>query len=220
MSLWEVVSPPIMEPVERTSFGSLETNAGNIMKTASVRSRDFLVRVCACLLFLAVVRPATAQPRPFQDRSYECVFVPGGITWTDAKREAESRSYLGWPGFLATDTSPAENTFLTSTFRGCSPNPVWLGGISRHEEFPGGPVIWTWNYTGEAQLYTRWAPGEPEQGSIVELSLTNGDWTHGDLTKVNFGYIVEYLAVPEPSTSLLVLGGLECFIARKARWKR
>ena len=45
---------------------------------------------------------------------YEVVHVPGGITWDAAKSEAESRSYMGVPGYLATITSLAESQLICS----------------------------------------------------------------------------------------------------------
>ena len=85
-------------------------------------------------------------------------FVPGALTWIDAKAKSESMG-----GHLATITSKQENDFLLQAFQlQLSPaattlkaSMIWLGGI---EEKPGAG--WKW-VTGEPFQFTAWMPGEP-----------------------------------------------------------
>jgi hypothetical protein len=53
---------------------------------------------------------------------YEFVVSPS-ITWTDAKNEAEGKSYYGLQGYLTTITSASENAFITQKLKGFG----WIG---------------------------------------------------------------------------------------------
>ncbi|MGC4072095.1 MAG: fibronectin type III domain-containing protein [Nibricoccus sp.] len=58
-----------------------------------------------------------------------------GITWTAAKAAAESRRFYGMQGYLATITSAAENTFITTKLVGQG----WMGASDAAQE-----SIWRW----------------------------------------------------------------------------
>ena len=73
-------------------------------------------------------------------------------TWEEAQAEAES---LG--GNLVTINAPAEETWLKDTF-GTS-DEFWIGLTDKDTE---GTFEWA---SGEAVLYTNWAPGEPNNGN-------------------------------------------------------
>ena len=62
---------------------------------------------------------------------YEIVSPSGGITWTDARVEAESSSYLGTPGHLVTVTSQAEWDFVHGTFQ---EGYTWIGLTDEEQE--------------------------------------------------------------------------------------
>jgi hypothetical protein len=65
--------------------------------------------------------------------------------------------HLGVQGYLATITSEAENTFVTTQLGNTS--GAWLGG----EQLPDSPEPgggWQW-ITGEPWVYTKWDGGEP-----------------------------------------------------------
>jgi hypothetical protein len=134
---------------------------------------------------------------------YEAVLVPGGITWDQAKKEANDRG-----GHLATISSEEENQFVYDLFRGDgrfwysdgagnSEGP-WLGGyqLEGSTEPAGG---WAW-VTGEPFLYTNWASREPDNGQGRESRLNFFDWGHSQSQTWNditdsfaaLGYIIEW----------------------------
>lgn len=97
---------------------------------------------------------------------YKAVYVPKGISWTEAKAAAEQEG-----GYLATLTSSKENDFVFSLIdderfwylvvsgAGKSYRGPWIGGYQEEgaREPDGG---WKW-VTGEEFRYTRWASGQP-----------------------------------------------------------
>ena len=159
---------------------------------------------------------------------YEALYVaPGGsgITWDDARAIADSRSYIGLSGYLATVTSQGENDFLLANFGVSTLHGYWLGGFQPvGSTEPGGN--WQW-VTGEAWSYTNWQPGEPndyymgEWGGPPAGSSENAlhyqfanrtgklAWNDFPNSAYGSGYIVEYGApvVPEPISSILFVTG-------------
>ena len=81
-----------------------------------------------------------------------------GTGWEDAQMLAESASYLGAQGHLATIGSAEENDFIANLLE--PDKSYWLGGSqsSGGEEPTGG---WGWA-TGEAWGYENWAGGAPD----------------------------------------------------------
>jgi hypothetical protein len=153
------------------------------------------------------------------------------LTWTQAKAEAEARTYLGVPGYLATLTSAAEQQFVETLLVPRDYEAyLWIGGF----QLPGSPEPaggWTW-VTGELWDYTHWAtghlpwlgdePSDPGNGQdVLVMWFDNrfgqfGEWAdHFDSTEhLVVGYVVEY--VPEPATlGLLVAGGLSLLRRRR-----
>ena len=143
-------------------------------------------------------------------------------TWESAKLNAESLTYMGQQGHLATITTSQETQFIVNNLP-MNAHPVglvWIGGYqqSGSPEPAGG---WQW-VTGEPFSYTNWASGEPNNTMNVEswlafyadpLSIFGslGQWTD-----LGSGWpmwsIVEYEPsmnsnIPEPvSLALLGLG--------------
>ncbi|OAI18648.1 hypothetical protein A1359_04640 [Methylomonas lenta] len=75
------------------------------------------------------------------------------LDWVDAKNFAESLTFLGGSGYLATVTSQNEDDFLWNTL---GAQGSFLGGI----DTSGNETNWQW-VTGEAFSYTNWVTGEP-----------------------------------------------------------
>jgi hypothetical protein len=83
----------------------------------------------------------TTYTAPLQFGSNYFVYISDpGISWAPAEAAAESMSYLGATGYLATPTSAAENDFLlslvTTTYSDFS--GAWLGGELFGGVGPGG----------------------------------------------------------------------------------
>jgi hypothetical protein len=91
---------------------------------------------------------------------YEAVTISEGISWADAQKYAASHG-----GYLATITSPRENTFIfklinSPQFWLMSPNGnswgPWLGGIYAPKMNPGGEP-WQWVHHEGPFHYTNWS---------------------------------------------------------------
>jgi len=134
------------------------------------------------------------------DHYYEFVSDPG-IHWTAAKPAAESRSYSGLNGYLATVNSSGENDFISSKLSG----EGWMGASDAASEnawcWVTGPEAGTqfWSGTGGGSVvggcYNNWQSKEPNNhGSGEDYAHFRGDGSWNDYagtTSVG-GYVVEY----------------------------
>ena len=124
-------------------------------------SGRFVLRsvTCLCLLHhvsgalygLPVYSPATGH-------YYEARYASHDLDWASAKVEAESRSYLGVSGHLATITSQAEQDFLATL-------PAWTGSawIGAYQPQGSGEPDGNWQWvTGEPWGFAAWGPGQPD----------------------------------------------------------
>lgn len=148
---------------------------------------------------------------------YEYVSLGGSVnTWTEARADALSRTYLGLSGYLATVTSSAENNFLSSSI---SSSTGYIGGSDEATEgiwkWMDGPEAGTVFYgTGAASgSFTQWNPGEPNNVNDEDYLHTNFGTAAGwnDIPNAGWtaGYFVEYsAAVPEPGSLALVALGM------------
>ena len=126
---------------------------------------------------------------------YEVINVDGGISWTDAKVDAESRG-----GNLATITSASEKETILDNIGGVD-GFMWIGATD--EETEGS---WKW-VTGENWDYTNWSGGEPNNAGNEDYAVAGwgggGSWN--DLP--NSWGISRYLM--ESSQTDSSTGGLE-----------
>jgi len=136
-----------------------------------------------------------------------------GITWTDAKVAAETRTYFGLQGYLATITSTDEAQLSGEQATGAG----WIGGSDAASEgvwkWETGPetgtVFWNGLANGSTPNFAFWNTGEPNQlgdEDYAHITAPNvgivGSWN--DLSNTgsqsgNFqpkGYIVEYGGTP------------------------
>jgi hypothetical protein len=151
-----------------------------------------------------LLEPATSNtihgrigaPVPFSGTGhhYDVVNVPEGISWTDARQQAQSLTYNGMAGHLVTITSKSENDFIFGTLVGqTSASALWLGGY-QSPQTTDPAANWNW-VTNEPWEYTNWSGGEPnDHNSNDETYLTiwcySGKW-NDSWVKMQ-GYIVEY----------------------------
>ncbi len=143
------------------------------------------------------------------DHYYE--FIDSNVTWADAFKAAQSMSFMGMTGYLATVTSAGENRFASVTVAGSV--LAWLGASD-----DGHEGTFTWRdgpENGQALTYTNWNPNEPNNCCGGENYLqtnwaTPMGWNDhggpGNAGQVN-GFLVEFSAntVPEPASLALVM---------------
>src|SRR5690606_1132976 len=100
---------------------------------------------------------------------------------------------------------------------------VWLGGFQLPGSVEPGEG-WSW-VTGEPFSYSNWDPGQPSDsggnpwGAHQDLLIMWSGGTWNDITGPDgaAGYIIEYEAVPEPSTFALSIAGLFIFAQLRRR---
>lgn len=132
------------------------------------------------------------------------LYVPSvGIRWTDAKVAAETSTYYGLKGYLATLLSADEAKLSGEQASGTG----WIGGSDAETE-----GVWKWvtgPEAGTVMSYTFWNTGEPNnQGDEDYAHITQpgigikGSWNdlsnNGDASG-NYqpkGYVVEYGGMP------------------------
>jgi len=140
-----------------------------------------------------------------------------GITWTDAKAEAATRTYFGLRGYLATLTSAEEAKLCGEQAAGAG----WIGGTDEESEGVwkwvtgpegenGGTIFWNGAVNGTSPNYANWNNNEPnntnggeDYAHITDPSIgIRGAWNDlrvmGDPpgTYHPKGYIVEYGGMP------------------------
>jgi hypothetical protein len=176
--------------------------------------------IALCVLLLS---PSRSEAAPIlgpvlgngEQHYYDLIY--GFKTWTAAKAEAETLSYLGAFGHLVTIENAAENA-VVNTLRGvCISNPggclfssVWIGYSDAAVE---GTFVWV---TGEPTVYTNWAPGEPNNsGGNEDFAHMGAAGLWNDIPNAHGGaglqgYVIEYpvSAVPLPPAFALFATGL------------
>ena len=157
---------------------------------------------------------------------YEVISAPGGITWDDANAAATAAE-----GYLATITSQQENDFVFGLvdFPQFWDDPIignrgpWLGGF-QSPPTTDPSANWQW-VTGEPWSYTNWASLQPNdfQGEVEDKlhfvepsaggtrSPTWNDIRNFDPGGRPIAYVLE--SVPEPSTFVLLAGGIFMLLA-------
>jgi hypothetical protein len=146
-------------------------------------------------------------------------YVPSlGITWTDARAAAQTQSYGGQQGYLATVPNAEVNNLIASRIEGAS--NVWFGGEAIDDE-DGYARVWEWvdgpragdhftrclnnafsqvcSFTDMDGLFSNWAGGEPnnfgtgEWYPVTNYSGTIGQWNDFPNNPAGItGYVVEY----------------------------
>ncbi|NOU36638.1 MAG: hypothetical protein HOO88_07700 [Kiritimatiellaceae bacterium] len=149
---------------------------------------------------------AQAAPVEWGGHYYELIGSNG--TWDQAKTAAESLSYSGYIGHLATLNSEAEFNFVKSMSALGAWNISWVGA---HKV--GSDYVWvngegTVDFSGWST--SPWASGQPDGN--VGVAITGSGY--GSNLRTQSGtcgeYMVEYgAAIPEPASALMIgLGGL------------
>jgi hypothetical protein len=155
---------------------------------------------------------------------YDRVDIQTGLTWDQARIDAETKFHQGVQGHLMTITSQGEadlwETLYTKTPLPDAGNDRFWIGAYQPPESPEPAGNWRW-ITGEPWGFTNWGNLEPNNHGNEDVGHSNilsGQWNdlNRDFTFWNGGYLVEY-PVPEPATlTLLTLGGLAIIRRRRS----
>ncbi len=190
------------------------------------------------LVLMAVFASHSVWAMPYYnaDNGHYYEVFRGGYTWESANTEANSRTYKGLQGHLATITSAVENQWIyenlqddTGTFLA---DGTFIGATDTATE-----GTWAW-VTGETFSFTDWVPGEPNSWAGTEEDYLMiwwnqagqtsspgwNDTTNNPAASVNFemGYLIEYevgsgFNVPVPAAIWLFVSGMAVLAIRKTR---
>lgn len=141
-------------------------------------------------------------------------YIPNvGITWSNAKTAAETSTYYGLQGYLATITAADEAQLSGEQAAGAG----WIGGSDEATEgvwrWMTGPetgmIFWNGGINGSSPNFANWNNGEPNNANNEDYAhvtapgvgipgswndLSNTGETSGDYQPK--GYIVEYGGMP------------------------
>jgi hypothetical protein len=93
----------------------------------------------------------------FEYNGHEYALTESSGNWEVADVEALSNG-----GYLTAIGSAEEYQFLVNTFAAPTDAPIWIGFTDSQTEGD-----WNWS-NGEAVTYTKWMPGEPNNGLLGE----------------------------------------------------
>ena len=167
--------------------------------------KTFVLGMIGLALLLGGGRWANAQVLFFAGTGHYYEAVASPVNWGDARDAAAARTYLGLPGHLVTINSPAEQTFINSSFPVTQTAVYWIGAYQDKTgpgfSEPAGGFRWV---TGEPWQYTAWNSGEPNNAGGFGPSedfvilASNGFWNDfGTAITTANGYLVEY-ELPRP----------------------
>ncbi|PQJ80263.1 T9SS type B sorting domain-containing protein [Polaribacter porphyrae] len=155
---------------------------------------------------------------PLTGHFYEFVERPN-ILWTQARVEAETRTYFGRKGYLATLTSQEEADFVGKQASGAG----WIGGSDQETEGEwkwvtgpeAGTIFWRGQISGTTPNFAFWNRGEPNNFNDEDYAhITDpdvgifGSWNDlpnegGTGLFIPKGYLVEYGAPGDPSLQIV-----------------
>lgn len=157
------------------------------MKEYPFRFNGFMVCITVfCFLLISSSASILAAPvlNPSNGNYYEFIEVDN-LSWADAKAYAETLSYNGMPGHLATIGSKKEADFIQDNFRtlfsvGSPCRFAWLGSYQL-EDSPAPDANWFWVTGGSPEtihLIDGWGWGQ--QGENIYNDPEPGDCCPSD----------------------------------------
>lgn len=180
-------------------FGN-QTNVNNALAAMTISMGS--VKTAVKIALEATAYDADYKYNPVNKHFYR--YVPGNITYADAKSAAANYSFKGKTGYLVTITSESENNFINNNING---NNIWVALTDVVTEgvwiIDAGPENGTIIKTQNGQLlgnvngqYNNWCSGEPNNVNNEDYTATkwNGGTCWNDLPNAWAdvqGYIVE-----------------------------
>jgi Lectin C-type domain len=197
-----------------------------------------LLSFCALAGLVSLAHSSAAAPIQWSGNGHYYEYIEAPLSpWTTANAAANSLSFAGLSGHLATITSAEENAFVVSL----TPEVQAVGNEVLQAIHLGayratiGPALtdgWAW-VTGEPFTYTNWAPPfEPnnfDEPYLAMWMVTNisyrarGTWNDATNSgQLMAGYVVEYdeFAVPEPAALPALAVAALALLARGRRAAR
>ncbi len=171
--------------------------SNRVRRTQSFRGHT--TALAGMLGLLLASNTTDAVPVMFSGNGHYYEVISNALPWQEASDTADATVFAGVTGHLATITSEAENTFITSLLPGLA-GPVWIGGFqSPQAQEPAAD--WQW-VTGEPFVYTNWGPGEPNNSNRLNLDedalmigwpvSSQQLWNDGVAAGGLVGHIIEY----------------------------
>jgi parallel beta-helix repeat protein len=197
--------PPLLRPC---SMGSPTVNRSAHGRITMKRTPLFILSITVVLCWSMTV---SAAPVKWAANGHYYDVVDAPMSWAAAKTAAESTTFLGVPGHLATVNTVEENLFLTATFGPDRLHLRWLGAFQPpgSGEPAGG---WSW-ITGEPFAFNNWwLPGEPNNSFGTEnalvfdhgVSASGKSWNDLTGTWLVRGYVVEFPVSSAPFADVQV----------------
>ena len=160
---------------------------------------------------------AHADPLEWGGHYYE--LIGEGLTWDNAKTAAEGLSYNGYIGHLATLNSEEEYSFVASSLGLGDWNISWVGAHKVGSDYVWANDEGSLDFSGWSA--SPWASGHPN-GDDVGVAITGSGYGSVLVSQPQSGvcgeYVVEYQAIPEPASALLIgCGGLLVVGYRRVR---
>ena len=106
--------------------------------------------------------------------------VSSNVNWSSAKTAAESRSYLGYTGYLATITSDAENNFIRQVLASDS----WIGATDDYSQINAATGTTTFANQSAAEGKWYWVTG-PEKGTMFSTGNNSPSTVSGQYANWN-----------------------------------
>lgn len=160
----------------------------------TTQSRVFLVAIPVAVFLSIASTQSRAEPIQWLGNQHWYESLPGPVTWQEADSVAQSMSWMGFPGHLATLASAGEDQFVCANF-GALQEGLWLGGFQDPPDDPDPLANWHW-VTGEDWQYTNWWPGEPNDGGggefYLDYSIFGPGWNDESDRFWVSGFVVEY----------------------------